>query len=51
MARPLDPTPVAGNYGWFGVLHELGHSLGLKHGHENGVDGPLPANVNSWNSR
>lgn len=27
-------TPVKGNYAYHTILHELGHSLGLKHGHE-----------------
>ncbi len=27
-----DPEP--GNYSWMGMLHETGHALGLKHGHE-----------------
>ncbi len=26
--------PVAGNYAWHTLLHELGHALGLKHGNE-----------------
>jgi serralysin len=26
--------PKAGNYAWHTLLHELGHALGLKHGHE-----------------
>ena len=39
--------PVAGNYAWHTLIHELGHALGLKHGHEadNGV--ALPADKNS----
>ena len=27
-------TPQKGNYAWMGILHETGHALGLKHGHE-----------------
>ena len=27
-------NPVIGNYSWMGILHETGHALGLKHGHE-----------------
>ncbi|MEA3043361.1 MAG: serralysin [Sphingomonadales bacterium] len=27
-------NPVLGNYAWMGILHETGHALGLKHGHE-----------------
>lgn len=34
-------TPVAGNYAWHTMLHELGHSLGLKHGQSTGG----PSNV------
>jgi Ca2+-binding RTX toxin-like protein len=26
--------PVRGSYDWMGILHETGHALGLKHGHE-----------------
>ncbi|MEA3015116.1 MAG: serralysin [Sphingomonadales bacterium] len=27
-------APNKGNYAWMGMLHETGHALGLKHGHE-----------------
>jgi serralysin len=27
--------PQVGNVGWHGFMHETGHGLGLKHGHEN----------------
>jgi Ca2+-binding RTX toxin-like protein len=26
--------PIRGDYAWMGILHETGHALGLKHGHE-----------------
>jgi len=29
-------SPTAGNYDWSIVLHEIGHALGLKHGHITG---------------
>jgi serralysin len=40
--------PVAGNYAWHTLMHELGHALGLKHGHEaeNGF-GALPSQYDS----
>lgn len=35
--------PVAGDYAWMTHLHEIGHALGLSHGHENeGGKGRLP---------
>ena len=40
-------SPVAGDYAWHTMLHELGHALGLKHGHETDTFGALPANVDS----
>ncbi len=36
MNYPEYQNPVRGNYGWATVLHELGHSVGLKHGHQTG---------------
>lgn len=40
-------TPVAGNYAWHTLIHELGHALGLKHAHETNSYGAIPANYNS----
>lgn len=33
---PQYQNPVKGQYAWATVIHELGHALGLKHGHETG---------------
>lgn len=30
-------NPVLGNFADFTILHELGHAMGLKHGHEDGL--------------
>jgi serralysin len=38
--RPSFQTPQYGNYDWFTVLHEVGHALGLKHGHQ--TEGAFP---------
>jgi hypothetical protein len=34
-------SPVLGTYAWMTFTHEIGHALGLKHGHE--ADGGFPA--------
>jgi serralysin len=39
--------PQKGDYGYFTYLHETGHALGLKHGHETDTYGALPANHDS----
>ena len=42
--------PTKGSYAFGTILHEIGHALGLKHGHEDGVYGPLPPNhdLSEW---
>jgi serralysin len=35
-------SPVKGNYAWTTYLHETGHAMGLKHGHETNIYGALP---------
>ncbi|MEK7413360.1 MAG: M10 family metallopeptidase C-terminal domain-containing protein, partial [Planctomycetota bacterium] len=36
-------NPIKGTYAYAGFMHELGHALGLKHGQETNVYGPLPS--------
>lgn len=40
-------NPLLGTYGYFALMHEIGHALGLKHGHETYGFGALPASHNS----
>ncbi len=39
--------PLKGTYAFHTVLHEIGHALGLKHGHEDGLYGVLPEEIDS----
>ena len=36
-------TPVTGNYAYLTVIHEIGHALGLQHGHEDSAFGMIPS--------
>lgn len=37
--------PIKGTYAYFTFMHEIGHALGLKHGHEHDTYGALPAQL------
>jgi serralysin len=42
-------APEAGNYSWLTMFHEIGHAMGLKHGHETGGPGNT-AIPSQWDS-
>jgi serralysin len=47
-SEPSYLRPQPGNDAWLGLIHEIGHALGLKHGHENdGKFHKLPAKFDS----
>lgn len=49
---PNYTTPAIGNWGLATIMHELGHTMGLKHGHDpnglNSTPGALPTNEDTW---
>ena len=40
-------SPQIGNYQYYTFLHEIGHTLGLRHGHETGGPGAIPFEMDS----
>jgi serralysin len=40
-------APVIGNFAFWTFLHEVAHTLGLKHAHEDGVFGRVPVDLDS----
>lgn len=40
-------SPVIGNYAFWTFLHEVAHTLGLKHAHEDGAFGRVPVDLDS----
>ncbi|MEM9211937.1 MAG: reprolysin-like metallopeptidase, partial [Pseudomonadota bacterium] len=38
---PFTQDPIMGNYDWHTLGHEIGHTVGLKHGHETNVFGAM----------
>ena len=44
---PSGDFPTTGNYDHHTIIHEVGHALGLKHGHESSVFGALPYDMDS----
>ena len=45
------PAQYFGTDGFFTIVHEIGHALGLKHGHETDDHGALAATATATNSR
>ncbi|WP_018046055.1 M10 family metallopeptidase [Methylobacterium sp. 88A] len=43
--QPFYSVPAIGNWGQATTMHEIGHALGLKHGHQDYTDAPLNAEL------